>query len=460
MPMKKKAALRLLWLFTILILPGCSESAADPKAYFAGKGSISETQVLNWADDSTFFWGFVSGSPCLVFAKSEGSRSLSVFAVGMGQKLGWWPGLLLQGGDNWTANFPNGRGGRWVVAGWDEMKSERLLVWPHIRADHTGNVKAYSVLEKGMWSLYFNGKRGVDYDYIEDPVLSEDAQHVGYAAKRNDRWFVVVDSKEKGPYDAIRGGILFSKDGQRHASVAKKGSDWVILLDDTEQPAQGRVAEKTFSQDGRRFAYVAEQDREWSVVCDGTVFAKLPRGENFMAGSLRVLADGRPVCICGREGKSRLYVGKQESEAFDAMGDGSPVVSAKERIGFVAIAGNKNRLVLDGQPGVDYDNIKLLSFTPDGSRAAYVCRSGERRHVIVGETSSPAHSDVRTRLFFSPNGRALVYGFQDESGIHWSINGVVSTPWKDSAEPLFEGERISILVEQGNLIKKLTYTAP
>ena len=93
-----------------------------------------------------------------------------------------------------------------------------------------------------------------------------------YAARRGDRWFVVVNGKEGPPMDAVR-PPEFSADGRFLVYRARReGRRFVVVAEadgrrPRELPAYEQVFEVRFTADGRSIAYGVKDGRElaWKV---------------------------------------------------------------------------------------------------------------------------------------------------------------------------------------------------
>jgi hypothetical protein len=73
--------------------------------------------------------------------------------------------------------------------------------------------------------------------WIEDTLkVSPDGKRVAYGARVGNKWFVVVDGKEKKQYDGIgKGSLIFSPDGKRVAYGAEVGDKWFVVVDGKEE---------------------------------------------------------------------------------------------------------------------------------------------------------------------------------------------------------------------------------
>lgn len=77
------------------------------------------------------------------------------------------------------------------------------------------------------WHLFVDGVPGKAYDRIEPPRLAVRGPHWGTIARRDDRFFVVIDGRESIPYRAAS-DLVLSADGRRYAYLARRGRHDVV----------------------------------------------------------------------------------------------------------------------------------------------------------------------------------------------------------------------------------------
>ncbi|MRR39203.1 hypothetical protein EG829_32085, partial [bacterium] len=119
-----------------------------------------------------------------------------------------------------------------------------------------------------------DGKEGKYYTGVGAPVFSPDGRHLAYAARENNRYFIVMDEKEdENRYEIIDlASLEFSPDGKRLAFVARMKKRFAVVIDGKD----GRQYEKiipgslVFSDDGNHAAYVVQAGKKQFVVVDET----------------------------------------------------------------------------------------------------------------------------------------------------------------------------------------------
>ena len=62
---------------------------------------------------------------------------------------------------------------------------------------------------------------------------------------------------------------LYSKDGHHYVYAARKGEKWFVVVNGKEGPAFDRVVLPVFSPDGKRLVYRARKDGKRFLSCSG-----------------------------------------------------------------------------------------------------------------------------------------------------------------------------------------------
>ena len=287
--------------------------------------------------------------------------------------------------------------------------------------------------------VVLDGRAEREYPGIEEagpPVFSSDGKRLAYAAKMVStlgmvKWFVVVDGRA-GPQYGDVGGITFSPDGKRLAYAAKDRNDWCLVVDGKPGLEHDGIGHVVFSPDGKRIAYLARKGEAWSVVLGGQVGPQYDQIRGMLFSP-----DSRHLAYTARK-KDRMFVvlGGQPGPQFHSIGERvfgrtlheeceyavGPVFSSDGRhLAYGATKDLKALVVLDGQPGPEYDGIWDIEFSPDGKRLAYRARTDDKWRVIVNGQPGPEHDwklnpYAKDSLFFSPDSCRLAYTVMTRAG--------------------------------------------
>jgi len=205
---------------------------------------------------------------------------------------------------------------------------------------------------------------------------------------------VWLDGEEGQAYDQIRNvtrgvykerDLMFSPDGKRLAYTARNGNKWFMVVDGVKGEEYDGLREPYFSMDSKHVCYVAFSGKDCILVMDGKEYAKYP----FIKMNFPSYRTKKPVRII-----DDTYC---------------PVVFGPNgRFAFVASKAKLEFAVIDGKATPEYDAIKGIEFSPDGSRYAYIARKNEKDFVVLNGIPGPKYDNI-DGLTFSPDGRQLVY---------------------------------------------------
>jgi Tol biopolymer transport system component len=321
----------------------------------------------------------------------------------------------------------------------------------------------YMAKRKGREVVVLNGKEGPSFDGIGGGslVVSPDSRHVAYGARRGPMWFAVIDGREGPAHTAIsRPGIIFSPDGARVAYAAIDGGQTRAVIDGVPGPAYDGILSPgiVFSPDTKHTAYVAKKGGTSVVIVDERAIETdsdvLEPGPRFSPDSSHVAYRARSgakqfVVLDGRQGPifdkvdGLLFSPRAARLAYSATRTASPqhrvqsiVIDGREMLlsqwyaktvlafspdgrRFVHVVNQRDEknqrdvgfLVDDGRQGPVYDQIKgRPTFSPDGSRLAYVARKDWKWRVVVNGVEGPAFYNIgEGSVTFSPDSAHLAY---------------------------------------------------
>jgi WD40 repeat protein len=279
-----------------------------------------------------------------------------------------------------------------------------------------GRTLAYAARKEGKWFVVLDGKETPAYG-VPQPLflISPDGKRAAYIAKDGEKTYMVVDGKPFGQYDPGAGPALFSPDSAHFAYSAWNGKNAFVVLDGKQGREYGAAEDRDtaeidnlkFSPDGNHLAYTVSHSTRTKcfVVLDGTA------GPGY--GYISYLAfspDSKHLAYCtGSAGSDKecfaVLDGKPGPE-FDGAAD--PVFSPDgEHFAYKAAKGEKSFIVLDGRPGLEYDHVNYIFLTPSGSydMSRWDEVKGGFEYVMQHKPCFP---------LFSPDGKTAAY---------WGTNG-------------------------------------
>lgn len=269
----------------------------------------------------------------------------------------------------------------------------RPIRW-NLVVSRVGSHAAWVVKQGEAETVVVNGRPvpGPVFEEIDTVALSPLGDHVAWSGKRGKSWLVILDGQPVGSeYESVE-HLAFAPDG-RLTFVARRADKTRVLVVDGKQngPATREMARPVFSLLGNRIAQAVRLIDGWHFVIDGVTGPFIPF-------NTRVV--GEPQGVFSLDG------------AHFAYGAGS----------------GKVHVVVDGTKGPEFDWVvlDLLSFSPKGSRYAYVgvntkgLRSRPRGTVVVDGAPGPV-SEIGvesagrslggvTRPAFDSEGGHIVYG--------------------------------------------------
>jgi dipeptidyl aminopeptidase/acylaminoacyl peptidase len=251
---------------------------------------------------------------------------------------------------------------------YDRIVQENVRFADTLRFSSDGSRLIY-VAQRGGGVLkefvVLDGKEGVTYRLVRDPLFSRDGKHVSYLAIGKggfgDDPFVVLDGKEmKLPATPRLDSLRLSPDGKRTACTLQQGISFFVVADGVEGKKYGFINSLQFSPDGKRLAYEAVDQNDYLVVADG---------------------------IEGKRQKEQVYL-----RGFSPDG---------KRLAYAAKRGAKWVLVLDGVEGKEYGRIEDFQFSPDGKRMAYQAERDGKWFVVVDQIEGKAYDAVQFRTILA-----------------------------------------------------------
>jgi hypothetical protein len=284
-----------------------------------------------------------------------------------------------------------------------------------------GSRLAYPVVSaQGEWRMVVDGETGppfaeIDIDQVR--VRGDRVAYVGTSSEGSE--YAVVDGVMTPAYDDIS-SLIMTEDGTHYVFVGRRGDAVHLVTDGVEGPAGQAGGDLLLAPDGR-VAYVAMRTVPGGrtpiqvLFVDGVEVTDRPAsleygglGAGPRTGAFSPLVHGTTA-----PGTLRVWV------AFSPDG---------RRFAYARREANGVRVVVDGQPGLEYGGIRELHFSADGSRVAYVgSGTGANSFVVVdGEELTPGGNIQRFQ--FSPDGRRFAYEVSREGKNFMVLDGEAGPP--------------------------------
>lgn len=206
--------------------------------------------------------------------------------------------------------------------------------------------------------------------------------------------------------------FTFAPDGKRFGfiSVVPDKRDipdaWSrrLVIDGKEVTSDGRVWNFAFSPDSKRVAYTGDMGLKPQLVVDGRTVEKT--ADKVDAESRIVFSpDGTHVVVTAGKGfgKKRLLYDGEPGKEYDEIEPNSIRFSADgKRFAYVSRERSRYRVVTDGVEGNDYDGVNAhsLRFSPDGKHLAYQARRGRGWVLVVDGAESRGYDSFPSDLVF------------------------------------------------------------
>jgi len=309
--------------------------------------------------------------------------------------------------------------------------------------------------------LYIKTTKGEVYDGFRVPgaIFSPNSERVGYVATKGDKSIAVVDGVERGTYDAIF-DLHFSPDSKRFAFIGryKKAEGWeeVAVVDGVESRRWRGVGVNTplFSPDSKRAVYVGiRQDGKHVVVLDGKCSEPC---KGVLGKSLAWSPDSKRL-VCSVDLPDRFAVlvnGVRLEQGYGWLPNIPPSFSPDgTRMAYVALRKVKAFVVVDGKECKGYDDLGGLTLSPDGRHVGYNARRGDKYLVVVDEQEGKEYDVIVDGTpAFSPDGSKWIY-FAKEGEKWLAVTQGIPSPKYDAVGANFlvfspDGQRIAYACER------------
>lgn len=271
---------------------------------------------------------------------------------------------------------------------------------------------------------------------LQNVILSPDGRSLAYAIENNGKVSIWINGKKSSPEFDYIGKSFFSPDGSRFVYVANTGGskkkydygfiqvtggEWCIMMGyekiECDFADELQDVNPIFSPDGIKLTYKVKKNKAWA----------------FMINGKKVSLDNVKYSVFSRDGSKVAYVKEDRSvwinedqispglnfkDFLSFSPDGSRLAYVAKGAGkeFVMINGKKVSSEYDSRSKLGYDRldmldlIKNLTFSPDSRRLAYVTKGDNKKYSVWVDNKrvSPEFDGVEG-IVFSPDSRKLAY---------------------------------------------------
>lgn len=133
-----------------------------------------------------------------------------------------------------------------------------------------GDTYAYVVTGSAsrMETVFINGKSLPSFENIDYLSFTGDGKKLIFIGRNSNKYFLVVEGKEFGPFDYVANFIVSEK-GNSYAFQARNGNEKNHWYVNGEKIAQAAGDKLFFSPDGSRYAFVSGTGHQTAYVIDG-----------------------------------------------------------------------------------------------------------------------------------------------------------------------------------------------
>ena len=306
-----------------------------------------------------------------------------------------------------------------------------------------GGSVAYAAKKGDKYVVVVDGVEGREYDDVgfpescavidhsalyERPIfLSGEGAHFLFTARRGAKWLVVLDGAEGGEYNEVRLSHwrYLGADLQHPFYAARRGDKWLVVVHGVEGKQYDEIGKSpfVFSRDAWHFAYTGRSEHKWFVIADGS------EGKGYDAAGIPAFSDdGNHLGYPAQEGGEWFFVRDgaegprcEDLHVFEWDGDARPCVYAMKKEG-------KWRLVSNGTEGKPYDAIEQVRWSSGRARMAYIARDAGKACVVLDGVEGEPYDQVHG-LVFSPDGRRFAYEAKTGAAECAVVDGVKGKPY-------------------------------
>ena len=287
--------------------------------------------------------------------------------------------------------------------------------------------------------MVMNNKEGPPFDRIGSARFSATGHHFVYTASKQSaergggHTFVVFDGKLSPGYRTVlTNNLRLTNDGE-HVAYAAQADDqkWHAIIDGKEGPAYANVADIWLARNGR-VAYVAHVSPDPKDLYDNHMVIDGKVGPKYAVIQPAIFsADGGHVAYVGQSEERDKFGGFPQFAVID--GKASPPLARADLVTLspdgkhsaYRAAENTGRAqvtyaIVDGQKSADYDSVLRFLYSADSKHLAYIAQkngaNGQKYIVVLdGQEQTPIEQIDQQTLTFSPDGQQLGYTAREGS---------------------------------------------
>jgi hypothetical protein len=242
--------------------------------------------------------------------------------------------------------------------------------------------------EKKLWTV----PDGIE---IQGTMFSTALDRAASIGKKGEAWVAVIDGQAGEEFDQVF-PPMFSVDGRRVAYTAQRGDRWIAIVDGVKSEEFPEILPPVFSLDGKSVAWIARSGPEQFLVVDGKKMGPYEGVKN-----PEFFEDGRLGFVARDKGRDRYILQGAPGEEFDRITDS---VVRGNRLALAVQIGKRACVVVDGIKGGEFPFVGRPVFSRDGKQVAY---AAGKTLVVDGRTIETPYSNI-TGIVFGPRGPAYI----------------------------------------------------
>lgn len=261
---------------------------------------------------------------------------------------------------------------------------------------------AYAAKRNDKWAVEISGERLKEYDMVMELSFSQNGE-ICFRFKKDEYWGVYYKNEEISfGYDLIT-DIAISADGKRIGFVAKKEDKWYGVLDTNKGEVYDNASQPIFSEDNQIFAFHGYKDTSPD---DDDEYDDNVSYDNYFVvinGESQKSYDNTMGLVISKRSKKIAYVASSEQGSTTYF----VVVNDKE---------------MSSYPGIDHFS---LQFSPDENHLGYLAFSdsifaGRKASIIVIDThESEPFDGVYSKIMFTEDSKKAEYVALQGNCLYW-----------------------------------------